>query len=60
MRCLTSRPRLLLFFEAREEGKRILPLDGPVHLAVKSVVGFDPSNEDPGEEFLFPHHLSSQ
>ena len=28
-RCLTSRPWLLLFFEASEEGKRILPLDGP-------------------------------
>ena len=51
---------LSLFFEAREEEKCSLLLDGPVHLAVKSVVVFDPSIEDPGEEFLFPQYLSLQ
>ncbi len=35
MRGLTRRSWLPLFFEAREEGKCILSLDGPAHLVVK-------------------------
>ena len=60
MKCLISHPRLLLFFEARKEEKCSLSIDCPVLLAVKSVVVFDPSIEDPGEEFLFPQYLSLQ